>query len=166
MYKNNMQVNLDDSINIKIEKNDEEDSYILFVDNRTSMTFDRSELKFIHALIGSMLGENTKESKESLKKTLKDVIRSHKTQLQGTLRKMKKQDIALAVWYAGDLTISQEILRNMSKRSADDVQEAIRETIERKIRKERSLGNSEIEAEMQEQGWQAVTSMLKEVFRT
>jgi arsenate reductase-like glutaredoxin family protein len=161
-----MKINLEDSINIKLEKVEEQDKYVLFVDGRTSISFDRSELKFLQALIESMLDENTKESRESLKKTLRGVIDNQKTQLQNALRKMRKQEIAFAVWYIGDHHISQEILKNMSKRSAEDVQESVRETIERKIRKERSLGNNDIEKEMQQHGWQAVTSLLKEVYRS
>ncbi|PLX68601.1 MAG: hypothetical protein C0603_05465 [Denitrovibrio sp.] len=59
-----------------------------------------------------------------------------------------------------------EVLSNMSKRSAEDVEVAIRESIERRIRKERSEGNLDIEEVMADQGKSAASGLLKKVLNS
>jgi len=158
-----MQVNLDDTTNINIEKVQDKDQYILSVDGRTSIVFSKSEMKFVLALVDSALKDDEGMSMDSLKESLKDAVAKHKTQLQLTLRNMKTEDIAYAIWFVGDQTLSADILANMSKRSAEDVQNTIKETVERRIRKERSEGNMDIEDVLKEQGRSAATTLLKKV---
>lgn len=158
-----MQVNLDDSTNINIEKVQDKDEYILSVDSRTKMTFSRSEMKYIQAMIDSALKEDLGMSRDSLQKSIKEAVATKKAQLQNCLRNMKIEDIAFAVWYAADQDVAAEILANMSKRSAEDVSNTVRESIERRIRKERAEGNREIESVMTEQGRAAASAMLKKI---
>lgn len=160
-----MQVKLlEDSGNISVEKEESSESYQIMIDSRVSIRVTRTELKLLHAIIGSLLQENPKANRDNLKKVLAEAMVSHKGKIQDALRRMKQEDIAYAVWYTGDLRITQEILRNMSKRSADDIQEAVRESIERRIRKERSTGNSSYEAQVEEYGKNAVITLLKMVY--
>lgn len=160
-----MQVNLtEESGNITVEKIVGSEEYVLNIDSRVTVRVTKTELRLMHALIGAQLQDNPKASKDGLKKVLSDALVSHNAKFQDALRKLKKEDIAFAVWYAGDLRITHEIMRNMSKRSADDVQEAIRETIERRIRKERSVGNAAFEGQMEEYGKNAVIGLLKMVY--
>lgn len=158
-----MQVNLDDSTNINIEKIVDRDEYILSVDGRTRMSFSRSELKFIHAMMDSVLKEDEGMTRDSLRKSLKEAVESKRPLLQNCLRNMKVEDISYALWYAEDNTVTDVIMENISKRSAEDVQNIIRDSIERRIRKERAEGDREVEARMKENGRAAAAAMLKRI---
>lgn len=161
-----MQVNLEESNNITIEREGTSDSFIMCIDSRVTVRLAKAELKLMHALIGAQLQDNPKLGKDALKKVMADALVSNKPKVQEVLRRMKQEDIAFVVWYMGDLRLAHEILGNMSKRAADDVQESVREGIERRIRKERSTGNSSFETQMAEYGKNAVTAFLKQVFET
>lgn len=158
-----MQVNLDDSTNINIEKVQDSDEYILSVDGRTKLSFSRSEMKYLLALIDSALKEDEGLSRDALRDALSEAVVSKKPQLQNTLRNMRAEEIAFAVWYIADQNIAAEITANISKRSAEDVAEFLRESIERRIRKERAEGNKEIEAAMSTHGKAAASAMLKKI---
>jgi len=158
-----MQVNLDDSTNINVEKIEDSENYILSVDGRTRMIFSKSELKFINALIDSALKEDTGQSRESLRDSLKEAVSRNSAKLQKILLGVDKEDLALAIWYADSEETAEELYRNMSKRSVEAVQEAVRETVERRIRKERSLGNKDIEKIVTEEGRAAAASFLKKL---
>lgn len=160
-----MQVRLnEEGGNITVEKMEGSEDFVLNIDSRVTVRITKTEMRLLHALIGAQLQENPKANRDGLKKVLSDALVTHNAKFQDALRKLKKEDIAFAVWYAGDLRLTHEILKNMSKRSADDVQEAIRETIERRIRKERSTGNAAFEGQMAEYGKNAVITLLKLVF--
>jgi len=161
-----MQVNLDESNNITIEREGTSDSFVMCIDSRVTVRLSKSEMRLMHALIGAQLQDNPKMGRDALKKVMADTLVSHKPKVQEVLRRMKKEDIAFVVWYMGDLRMGHEILNNMSKRSAEDVQETVREAIERRIRKERSTGNTTFEVQLTEYGKAAVTSFLKQVFDT
>jgi hypothetical protein len=158
-----MQVNLDDSTNINVEKTEVGDEFVLSVDNRMRMFFSRAELKFLQALIDSALREDDVMSKESLQKSLKNAVDTQKPQLQLILRNMRTEDLAHAVWYIADRDFTDAVLCNISKRSCEDVQEIVRESIERRIRKERAEGNKDIENVLKEQGRQASAAMLRKI---
>lgn len=161
-----MQVKLnEESQNILIERDKESEGYFnINIDSRVSVKVSKTELKFMHALIGALLEDNPRANKDGLRKVMVEALSTHRPKFQDALRKMKQEEIAFAVWYAGDMRVSQEILKHMSKRSAEDVQAAVRETIERRIRKERSEGNTAFEGQMEEYGKNAVTALLKLVF--
>jgi len=158
-----MQVNLDDSSNLNITKVEDKDEYIFSVDGRTEIRFSRSELKFIQAMIDSALKDDIEQSRDSLKKSITNAVVKHKAQLQNILRNIRTEDIAFAVWFAADENVKNDILANLSKRSAEDVMETIKDGIERRIRKERSEGNQDIEEVMKEQGRSAAAIFLKKV---
>jgi hypothetical protein len=158
-----MHVNLDDSTDITLEKDNDTEKYILSIDSRSQIAFSASELKFIAAMIDSVLKTDAGQSRDSLQRSLKDAVSAHKAHLQNILRNMKIEDIALAVWYIDDTAATLEILANMSKRSAEDVQTAIKENIERRIRKERSEGKADIEDIMLEHGRSAAALLLKKL---
>ncbi len=161
-----MQVNLDDDSNINVEKIHNKDEYVLSVDGRTKLFFSESEMKFLHALIDSALKEDEGMSKDSIKQALKDAVANHKAKLQITLRDMRSKDIGFALWYVGDASVRADVLANMSKRSAEDVETVIKESIERRIRKERSDGNLDIEEVMAAQGKSAASALLKKVLQS
>jgi len=161
-----MQVNLDDESNINVEKVRNKDEYILSIDGRTKLYFSESEMKFLHAMIDSALKEGDGMSKDSIRQALMDAVTNHKAKLQVTLRDMRSKDIAFALWYVDDEAMRAEVLSNMSKRSAEDVEVAIRESIERRIRKERSEGNLDIEEVMADQGKSAASGLLKKVLNS
>ncbi len=161
-----MQVNLEESNNITIEREGTSDSFIMCIDSRVTVKLSKSELRLMHALIGAQLQDNQKLGKDALKKVMADALSTNKPKVQEVLRRMKQEDIAFVVWYMGDLRLAHEILGNMSKRAAEDVQETVREAIERRIRKERSTGNNGFESQMNEYGKNAVTAFLKQVFDT
>jgi len=161
-----MQVNLEESNNITIEREGTSDSFIMCIDSRVTVKLSKAELKLMHALIGAQLQDNPKLGKDALKKVMADALTSNKPKVQEVLRRMKQEDIAFVVWYMGDLRLAHEILGNMSKRAAEDVQETVREAIERRIRKERSTGNNAFENQMNEYGKNTVTAFLKQVFDT
>ncbi|WP_303851601.1 hypothetical protein [Seleniivibrio woodruffii] len=161
-----MQVNLEESNNITIEREGTSDSFIMCIDSRVTVKLSKSEMRLMHALIGAQLQDNPKMGKDALKKVMSDALSANKPKVQEVLRRMKQEDIAFVVWYMGDLRLAHEILSNMSKRSAEDVQETVREAIERRIRKERSTGNTVFESQMNEYGKNVVTSFLKQVFDT
>lgn len=157
-----MQVNLDDSTNLSIDKVGQ-DEFVLFVDKRTKVRFSRSELKYIQAMIDASLKEDEAASKDSLRNSIKDAVARHKPQLQNTLRNIRSEEIAYAVWFADDEEVKDDILSNISKRASEDVLETIKEGIERRIRKERAEGNKDIEDVMREQGRSAAASLLKKI---
>ncbi|XOB65097.1 hypothetical protein ACMC5R_13565 [Deferribacteres bacterium DY0037] len=158
-----MQVNLDDGTNINVEKTEAGDEFVLCVDDRTRMYFSRSELKFIQALIDSALKEDEVMSRESLQDSLINAVETQKPQLQLILRNMKTEDMAYAVWYIADKKFTEAVLGNISRRSSEDVQEIVRESIERRIRKERAEGNRDIENVLKEQGRHAAAGMLRKI---
>jgi len=158
-----MQVNLDDNSNINVEKTDNADEFILSLDNRVNVRFSRSELKFMQALIDSALKEDDVMSREALQQSLKEAVEKCKPQLQLILRNMKTESIAHAVWYIDEPEVTEVILSNISKRSAEDVQIMMQDGIERRIRKERSEGNKDIEEVIKEHGRQTAASLLKKI---
>ncbi|PLX67722.1 MAG: hypothetical protein C0602_10240 [Denitrovibrio sp.] len=158
-----MQVNLDDSTNLQIAKIKDKEDYVFSIDGRIKLRFSRSELKYIQAMIDAALKDDAEQSRDSLKNSIKDAVLRHKGQLQNILRNVRTEDIAYAVWFAGDETVKNDILSNMSKRASDDVVETIKEGIERRIRKERAEGNADIEDIMLEQGRSAAAILLKRV---
>lgn len=160
-----MQVKLDDSTKINISKSEDGNEFVLTVDGRTSMSFSRSEMLYIQALLDSALKED-QMSRDSLKKSLKDAAEKSADKLQPALRHMKTEDIAYAVWFAGSQSFTDVILANISKRSAEDVQTAVRETIERRIRKERAEGNKDIEKITDEKGRSCASAMLRKILET
>lgn len=161
-----MQVNLDENSNVLVVKDNSSDGYLITIDSRTTVKVSKTELKLLHALISAQLEDNSKEGRDALKKVLIDTLISHRTKFEGALRKMKNEEIALAVWYPGDVRIMQEVLKHISKRTADDVQDAVRESIDRRIRKERSMGNTVFETQMAEKGKAALIMLLKLVLDT
>ena len=157
-----MQVKLvEDTGNVTIEKDGE--GFVICIDSRVRVNVTKPELKLMHALIGALLTEKTGSDKGALKKLVMETLSTNKARFQDVLRKMKAEDTAFVVWYCGDVRTTQEILKNMSKRAADDVQDTVRETIERRIRKERSEGNQSFEKEMDDYGRCTVMNMLKQV---
>jgi len=161
-----MQVNLDDSTNLQIEKIKDKEDYVMSIDGRIKLRFSRSELKYIQAMIDATLKDDINQSRDSLKESITDAVARHKAQLQNTLRNIRSEDIAFAVWFAADENVKNDILSNMSKRSADDVSETITDGIERRIRKERAEGNKDIEEVMKEQGRSAAAILLKKILES
>jgi hypothetical protein len=158
-----MQVKLDDNTNINVEKAEKGEEFILTVDKRIRISFTSSELKFLNALIDSALKEDDVMSREALQSSLKDAVVKYRPSLQGILRNVKIEDIAYAVWYIDDKSVAELILSNISKRSAEDVQTLVKENIERRIRKERSEGNHDIDAVLKEHGRIASSCLLKKI---
>ncbi|MGD9807113.1 MAG: hypothetical protein AB7E76_04660 [Deferribacterales bacterium] len=158
-----MQVKLDDNTNINVEKAENGEEFILTVDKRIRISFSSSELKFLNALIDSALKEDDVMSREALQSSLKDAVVKYRPSLQGILRNVKIEDIAYAVWYIDDKSVAELILSNISKRSAEDVQTLVKENIERRIRKERSEGNQDIDAVLKEHGRIASSCLLKKI---
>jgi len=159
-----MQVNLDDSSNINVEKTGA-DEFVLTIDTRTKITFSRSELKFVQAMIDSALKEADGKSVDSLKDALKNAMEKQRSQLQLMLRNFSTEDIAYVVWFVREKQFAGNILANISKRAADDVQAYVLESIDRRIRKEKAEGNVEIEEIMKENGRSACSKMLKEILK-
>ena len=158
-----MQVNLDDSTNLNLKKTEDKDEYVLKVDGRTEIRFSRSELKFVQAMIDSALKEDVQQSRDSLKSSIADAVLKNRGQLQNILRNIRIEDIAFAVWFAADSEVKSIILSNMSKRAAEDINETISDSIERRIRKERSEGKKDVEETMKEQGRSAAAVLLKKI---
>jgi len=158
-----MQIKLDDDSNINVEKIKDSEEFVMTVDKRIRIRFSLSELKFLQALIDSALKEDDIMSRESLQSSLKDAVLKYRPSLQTILRNIKIEDLAYAVWYIDDKSVAEIILGNISKRSADDLQTLVKENIERRIRKERSEGNKDIDAVLREHGRIASACLLKKI---
>ena len=161
-----MQVNLDDDSNINVVRTDNVDEFQLTINDKVRVTFSRSELKFINALIDSALKEDEELSMESLQQSIKDVVEKNRPKLQLVLRDMKTEDIAYCIWYVNDKEVTKAMITNISKRSAEDVSQLIKEGIERRIRKERAEGNKEIENTLREQGRNAASFLLRHILES
>lgn len=161
-----MQVNLDDNANVLVEKDTNSDGYLITVDSRVTVRVTKTELRLLQALIGAQLEDNSKAGRDGLKKVLVDALTTHRTKFEEALRRMRVEDIALAVWYVGDVRVTQEVLKYVSKRAADDVQDSVREAIDRRVRKERSTGNTVFEQQMMEKGKMSLINLLKLVLDT